>query len=293
MSKDRLRDHFSAYFDGTLDPALRQSLASKLASDPEFQKEYAQFSRTMELLGDLANEPIEIPIYLSDRITTKLEEAPSKAPSWLDTISLSWFKAAGFASAAVIVIAASYYAYSASTHTATTAESGMVPSVGPAREKADPDYLKIKIINGEVHAFYRSSSPKTLLITSPNTNEVRRKEEIDSKKEANLTLANDYPSTVSYQVEVTGDNRPTLVFVAGKERTSPEAAKGNGSSSAFIENICNKYGVTVQLTVSNPKANIAWKLDSGSAMDDLKNSLVQNGWNVSQMSDGLIVIQDR
>ena len=292
MSKDRLKEHFSAYYDGSLDAGLRQSFSSKLASDPEFKAEYDQFARTMAMLAELGNEQIESPSFLSDRIANRLEAVPQRQSSPLDFITGNWFKTLGFGSLAFVAIAASIFAFNQVAAPGDVAESNLIFKPKGLKEKKDPDYLKIRIANGEARAFYRSSAAKSLVISYAKDGSVLKNFQLD-KQDVDCALTNHNDETAVFQIEVSGETPSTYVFVAGKTLSDPTSANGNGPWSDFIEQVCNKYGVTVQLTVANPKANLSWKFESQNALDELRAAAKMNGWNVRQMNDGLIVIQDR
>src|SRR5581483_925490 len=101
MNQEKAREFFSAYFEGVLEPGLKQSFEARLAADAMLQADYAAFSETMGELRTMPEEEIEAPIFLSDRVATRLDEVFVKgSPRGIFGSWQTWPKAIGFAALA-------------------------------------------------------------------------------------------------------------------------------------------------------------------------------------------------
>jgi anti-sigma factor RsiW len=102
MNASRAREYFSAFHEGSLDAGLRQQFQKALASDPKLQEEFADFAIAYEAMNFQADEVIEVPMNLSDKIANRLEAAQNAKPrvgfvwqGWFRNLALGGIAAAG------------------------------------------------------------------------------------------------------------------------------------------------------------------------------------------------------
>ena len=104
MNQEKARELFSDYYEGSLDGGLRQSLEMNLRNDASLREDYTAFVETMEGLDALRSEEIEIPIYLSDRIATRLESVQSRQKFGLP-VWTNWLRGLAVGAVAIAAIA--------------------------------------------------------------------------------------------------------------------------------------------------------------------------------------------
>lgn len=106
MNSEKAKDFFSAYYEGTLEPGLVLNLEQKFKSDPRLKSDYDAFVTAFASLNALRSEEIEVPIFLSDRIATRLEEARQQRRKSLSIFNWRRMKVAPWALAGLAIVAA-------------------------------------------------------------------------------------------------------------------------------------------------------------------------------------------
>jgi hypothetical protein len=106
MNSEKARDFFSAYYEGTLEPGLVLNLEQKFKADPSLRGDYDAFAAAFADLNSLREEAIEVPIFLSDRIATRLEEARQQKRKSFSILNLRWMRFAPYALAGLAIVSA-------------------------------------------------------------------------------------------------------------------------------------------------------------------------------------------
>jgi len=88
MNPVKARDFFSDYYEGLLEPGLKQAFERALKSDPHVQEEYKQFEIVMGQLGSFDKKPVDSPFNLYDKITARLDLADLEAKNKIRTRAL-------------------------------------------------------------------------------------------------------------------------------------------------------------------------------------------------------------
>lgn len=101
MTRDDLEFSISQYLDGTLAPAARDALETRLGSDAEARALYAQYEALQDVL---ANAPL--PAVRWDRFAEQISAAMAREPEPAQSYMLSrWFRPARLALAASVLLA--------------------------------------------------------------------------------------------------------------------------------------------------------------------------------------------
>ena len=275
MTTDKAQELFSAYFDGSLEPSLRRTLESKLKAEPALQEEYLAFVSLIADLDHLRDEDIEIPIYLSDRIATRLEAEQTRTQSLANPFG-RWFKGLGFAALAGLAIFGAYNGFTALTSNA----------VGPVIVQSANE-LDYSVNNGSVSVEFQPTSNRALVISTEGS--TRR---IDPKGgRATSPLINTNPNPSSFKVQLEGDPHTTIIVIPGTRRQSERT--GNGTIEDYAKAIASYFNQPVRIDTTQTGASFAWTISGTDALAAIQDSLASQGYSADVRKGGLICILDR
>ncbi len=286
MSSNSLRDHFSAYYEGSLEPGLVVVLENAFRTDPSLQAEYERFSETLDSLGHMAVEDIPIPNFLSDRIQSRLNVEAPKA-RWYELV---WIRQLGFTAVAATAIIGAVVAIQ-SKDSGTVAQAGIASSNQPQVTTQSTDILKVSVEGGDATATFTGSTSKSVIVTDHESQKLLKKYDVTAGT-VQIGLENPGAEAFVFQVDVTGEKRPTLVVVPPVTPSTTSDLKGTGGVIDLLKYVSNRFDVHIQITAENVKDTVRWDgIKSASAKEILEEVLPKNF--TIQASDDLIVIQDR
>lgn len=280
MNQEKAREFFSAYYEDTLEQGLRQTLEQRLRADESLRAEYAAFEETMNDLGMLKLEEIEIPTFLSDRIATRLEAVQEKArpASWT-----LWVRSLGLAGLACAAVFGAVISLRPSSGPGTMNTIG-VPS-------APSDQLDLKADGRDVELTYRPSGSKGVTVTHVPTGKVLEKIRLDGQR-LHETLQNPNPAPTSFRIEVEGEKGETLVALPGTKGN--KLRKGQGNLQNLAEALADTYRVPVTLSVADPEKAVSWSFQNvNDAREAAAQALESQGYGVDVRPGGMICILDR
>ena len=286
MNLSRARELFSAYFEGELDAALKHQFEAALNASEELQNEYAEFVAFFGELGTMSEEEIDVPMYLSDRIATRLEEAQAKRSTGLGSFGFGWLTGA-FSRFAVggLVAAAILGAGIGIMSKGGPAAADLVPFWNPSEKPpvANVNPLEYSFDGQLLSLTYQVQEHQTLTV---NGQPVRPKRAGDRTITVNLPNPGVKSAEVSIAIE--GGNLHETVIVPGKDRSGILAS--TGQIQEFAHALADRYGVPVRLTVGDSKAAIAWNFTPNNPYDAAKSALDKTGFTADKRANGLIVI---
>lgn len=278
MNHDKARDLFSAYYEGTLEGGLRQQFENRLAQDNTLRADYAAFSETMESLALFAEEEIEIPIYLNDRIATRLEQEEAKrakrAPAFL-----AWLRYSALTGLATTAIVTSVLALNKSNSVATAGFTTSDPS------NTNVDHLDFSIKGSDVLVHLTGDASKSLVISSEPSGRVIRRLNSDHTT-VEVPLHNENPYAALLKVS-SGDLDRATVAIPGKMRDKQPTFSGN--LSEFAAAVADRYGIPVVVR-GELKTDLTYTFENGSALKNMETALQSAGASVDQREGGMITV---
>ena len=286
MNLSRARELFSAYFEGELDAALKHQFEAALSSSPELQDEFAEFVSFYGELGSMAEEEIEVPMYLSDRIATRLEEAQAKRSTGLGSFGFGWltgafsrFAVGGLVSAAILGAGIGIMSKGG------PAAAGLIPGFNPSEKPSSVNVNPLEYsFDGQLLSLtYQVQEHQTLTV---NGQPVRAKRSGDRTISVNLPNPGAKSAEVSIAIE--GGNLHETIVVPGKERSGLIAS--TGQVDEFAHALADRYGVPVRLPASDSKAAIAWNFTANNAYDAAKSALDKTNFTADKRPNGMIVL---
>jgi len=279
MNHDKAREFFSVYFEGALDGGLKQSFESNLRNDGVLQSDYAAFVETVRELDTLKYEEIEIPVFLSDRIATRLEQVQAEKKSGLPAWT-SWIRGLAFTglAAAAIIFALPIIRGGSDVNTA-----GL--NLG-----SNLDQIVFKADGAKVILKYQSSNPRTLVVSSPTNGKEIQRFNLNGQR-LDSPVQNSLSKSVIFKVEAIGDKSASLIAVPGQKRDLAKTGEGTVQDLALA--IAGHYLIPVEILAADVTHHVSWNFSSSDARAAANQAVEADGFSVDQRQDGLIEIQDR
>jgi len=279
MTLEKARDYFSAYYEGTLEPGLRQAFEHRLNSDSSLQADYAAFTETMEELDLLPHEEIEIPMFLNDRIAARLEPERARkrdrVPIW--TV---WLRGLAFGSLATAALAFAFI--SMNSH-------GEVAKAGLA-DGGTGERVTFTIKQSQLTMDYHPSTEHTVIVSSGVTGKEVKRFTADATA-MSQPFVNSQPGTALFQVQVLGQPGSSLVAVPGTATGSNTS--GEGTMSDFAVALADRFRTSVVLKISDPTDHVSWKFDGTDVRRAADSALKETPYMVDQREAGILNIMDR
>lgn len=278
MNHDKARDLFSAYYEGTLEGGLRQQFESRLAQDSTLKADYAAFVETMDTLSLFAEEEIEIPIYLNDRIATRLEQEEAKRAKRTPAF-LGWLRYGALAGLAATAMVTSVLALNKSNSVATAGFAS------PDAANTNVDHLDFSMKGKDVLVHITGEVSKGLVIAAePSGQVIRRLSSDHTTVEVPLHNDNEYAALLRVSA---GDLDRAVVAIPGKTRD--KTANFSGSLSEFAAAVADRYGVPVVVR-GETKTDLTFTFEGSSALKNVEAALQTAGASVDQRDGGLITV---
>ncbi len=285
MSQERLQEHFSDLYEGTIDPGLAQQIQARFETDFDLKDDYDQFVTTMFMLGKMPEEQIEIPSKLSSVIADRLAANPKK-----QSLSLGAFwRNIALGTLACVAIGSAFFAIKNRTAGPTEAHFG--PSM-PAPEAPHKvlDTIEVKMVKNEATLTYESSGPKTVTVVNFDDQKLLKKKDVSANEQFSATLANTNELTAVFQIEATGENAKHFVVVPG---SSPEnEAAGKGDLITFAKLLAVKFHKVVHIEfATESKRDLQWDITATDPQVAATTVLSAANYTVTTSADGILNIQ--
>ncbi|MBX7131996.1 MAG: hypothetical protein K1X67_04880 [Fimbriimonadaceae bacterium] len=283
MNANKAREFFSAYYEGSMDRAIRQTFERRLNSDSELHAEYKAFEQVMRRLDTLKDQPVEVPSDLHERISARLDKQiyESKRETTAKGIG-GWWKSFALAGTACVALVAALIAIKGSNSGSTSTAGVAAPVVAPP---------SIKDVNGTIRLEYKhpaSASQRAvekLTVREGVDGKVISETELKPGLELNQALVNrsDKPALMSIEK---GETR-ILVVVPGTQQVSVKS--GSGSVQDLALALSGFYKVTVELEVSNLAEKATWSFDSTNPVDATM-TVGDKALSLNQLSGSLYIL---
>lgn len=281
MNLDKAREYFSAHYEGSLEPGLRQAFEARLRGDSTLQADYAAFVETMEELRTLPYEEIEIPIFLSDRIATRLEEERFRkqkaTPAWT-----LWLKGLGFSGLAALAL---FGAVRSLRTSGVLEEGGLTPG------NPQGDQMMFSANGPTVSMTYRPNTEHTLVVSAGTNGRELERFTVDASSPVH-PFVNKLAGTALFQLQVLGAADSSLLAIPGSG-PSP-AASGSGTIKDFAVAVAGRYHTAVLLRVTDIDKHLSsWKLESKDhPVQSATDALANEHYVVEQREPGVVTISD-
>ena len=284
MSQERLQEHFSDLYEGTIDPGLAQQINARFETDLGLKDDYDHFVTTMFILGKMPEEKIEIPSHLSSMIADRLATNPKK-----QSMSLGAFwRNLGLGTLACIAIFGAFT--SIKNRSVGPNQAGPIQMPTPEVVRKNQDLIEIKMVKGEATLAFDSSTTKTITVVNVEDQKLVKKYELDGGKTLSSALVNTNEQAAAFQIEATGENAKHLVIVPGS--SSELEAVGKGDLITFAKLLATKYRTVVHLQFTTEATrDLQWDISATEAQAAATSVLSAADYTVTMSTDGILNIQ--
>lgn len=280
MNQDKAREFFSAYYEGSLDAGLRQTMDQRLRNDGALKADYAAFVETMKVLDHLSGEDVEIPIYLSDRVATRLEQERERNSKRFPVLSL-WVKGLMFTGLAAAAVVSAFLSFGSK---GPVAGAGIVDS---SPESSQPTFSGG---GSTVSMSFRPHDERMVVVSSAISGREVQRFTVNASTPSH-PFENRLSGTALFRIDVPADHFSTLLAVPGVGGGAESA--GSGTVRDFAVALAGRYHVPVLLKTQDDQKRLAWKLSGSDAREAANSALKDLNVSVDERSSGILNLSDR
>jgi hypothetical protein len=282
MSTERLQEHFSSLYEGTLDPGLAQQIQHRMENDSELKAEYARFCSMMSILGSMPEEEIEVPPFLSSRITERIDSELNKKK----VFSLSsWLRPAMAVGAVTILFVGTMLAVK--NQSPSTVQAGLMGAGSPTMPVLDE--VNIQLRKGKSELRYQSSGPKSLKVYSYETKKMLKSFDVDGDL-VMLTLENPQATAAAFEIVASGEVSKHYAVSPGSNSTVE--LKGKGNLVDFAKVLSTKFNKSVRIRTEK-LGDFEWDVQEADFGAAAAKVLGASDFTISEGKDGMISILSR
>lgn len=281
MNANKAREFFSAYYEGLMDPGLRQSFERRLNTDASVQAEYRAFERTMGQLDVMRDVEVEIPFDLSERINARLDLHVHEQTRNAKPAMFAWWKGLAVAGIGALAI---FGAFQSLQNT-----GGDVLTGGAVTGTAAEVPMRVEMVDGEPVLMYRPTSKRTLVIRDAIEGTERERIDLDNRL-LRSPLRNTSETANLISIDPGDGSMPMLVAIPGTSPTPVTA--GQGTIQEFVLALADHYRIPVTLTTTNPERTVVWKFESTDVMADATKALQDTRFAVEMRQAGILTITE-
>ena len=282
MNSEKARDFFSAYYEGTLEPGLVLNLEQKLKTDARLKSDYDAFAAAFADLNSLRDEPIEVPIFLSDRIATRLEEARQQRRKSFSILNLRWTKFAPYALAGLAIVAAGLgIAVKGDGHFMT---GNWLPWVSSPKGQVDGPSFQF---DGS-RVILEAQGSHSVTVSDGVSGKVLRTVNAEDSSSLLPELTNNGAASQLFGIREDGGSIQ-MVSVPGKTADASHP-KGDGTLSQFSLALSNYYHVPVLLENVKLDTKMSWSFEGTNAYRGAIDNLQPAHLSADLRQDGMISI---
>ncbi|HEY3782212.1 MAG TPA: hypothetical protein VGL56_14105 [Fimbriimonadaceae bacterium] len=283
MNLAKAREHFSAYYEGSLERGLRQTFENRLKEDAQVQAEYRAFERTMQSLEALGRVEVEPPSDLHDKIAARLDKAIyDQKRQAAPVFSLAnWWKGLIAVGVAAVGIAVGF---------GLQARHGSSEASVLGSGSSAPEQFSFAARKGAVAVSYPSVDHQTIIFKDA-TGKVFNSIELDHRALTDVPIQNQGDSSFLVSVETSDQSSPvSFVAVPGKVLNTTTSGKGTVKDLALaIAGHFNKP-VIIQAKDDADK-DASWDFSSNDVVASATAALNPLNLAVSEETSGVITIQ--
>jgi len=286
MDVTQARELYSAYYEGTIERISAVALEEAMKSNPDIHEDYHLFASVMDSLPGLAEESVEFPADLHDKVMAKIdhydwEKKQEKKFSLFAAPRMAWY---GLAAAALILFAATAVIQSNKSGGPSQAATGPVSST--------PIEVSFTVETGTVTLNAVGPLSSSVVLTSPEAG-VTPQSYATSNGTVKVPLQNQstQPRVIEIAAMLGKTKKDSYVMVLpGTKRTSQ--LQGEGSIIDCAKAVSTTFGTPVQVE-GDPAKPCRWALTPRDTSDQLVVALGRTDVTARVSSSGLLQISAR
>ncbi|MBL8049520.1 MAG: hypothetical protein JNJ45_12645 [Chthonomonas sp.] len=273
MNSSKAREHFSDYYEGSLDAHLLRGFEAELERNPTLQREWSQFVEAMESLNELRDVPVQVPADLNERISMRLDRhiwEAKQAPEKVSFLS-GWWRSLALGGVAATALVATLLTLNQRSANYT---AGMGEGQSPLSVRAVGEDLEI----------IAQSRNSTRLVVRDVTHSTEIKVIEVNRQRVRSVIDNGDASGRIISVSL-GDYDKTLVIAFPG---TVEESRTSGSVAEFSMAVATARRAPVVVDVSDLAAKVTWTSD----LKSMKLEAKPVGFQVQSRSGVLYLVAD-
>jgi hypothetical protein len=284
MNQEKAKEFFSSYYEGTLDPGLKQALEHAMGKDSSLREDYREFENNYEDLGSLKFETIEIPFELNDKILANIdrhliENRKSQPPAWM-----MWLRNVAIAGVSCVAILGAVLSL--------RNLNGERQEAGGFNTGSSKEQLAIEPnTNHDVTIRFTPSKTETLVIREGLDGNERRRTTVLEGKELTTTLENQTANAMAFELEIGNNPRSTLIALPGTVASTVKTGQGN--LEEFAKALASYYRVAVEVRVTSPALAVTWDFQAPDALNAAMGTLNLTEYVLTRQHNNLLVISEK
>lgn len=282
MNANKAREFFSSYFDGTLEPGLRQSFERRLETDAIVQAEYKAFERTMGALDAMREIEVDVPTDLNERIQARLDKHIYDQRQSDRPALFGWWKGLAVAGIGALAIFGAVQSLNQPNGTAAVGSLGSSPATVEVP-------MKVELVDGKPTLYFRPTGKRTVVIRDAIDNTVRQSVDLDSNM-LRSTLTNSGSQASLTSVDPGDGSNPLVVAIPGTDAKPRKS--GQGTIQEFVLAMADHYSITVTLETSSLDRTVVWSFDTSDPIADATKALQDAKFSIAERNSGVISIQE-
>lgn len=287
MNNDKAREFFSSYFEGTLEPGLRQSLDRQFASNHDLRAEYNLFENTLSELSNMKMEEIRIPSDLHEIISARLDRHIYEQKRKTSTgISALWRNLSLGAIGLAAIVGA---IYSIPHLGGKISAAGIVGAGEVQKAVVSPNRLEFRAQANSVLVEITPSTDHILSIDSEG--KVLQRILAKSGEQSTTPLVNPQANAALMEIIVQGESLHHLVALPGTVANTDRV--GQGDLSTFAKAFAGYYRCPVVIDVADTKQTVHWTFLAKEPVKAAIDALVDSHLSIEQRDGKLVTISDR
>ncbi len=287
MNNEKAREFFSSYFEGTLEPGLRQSFERKLSSNSELNREYRMFENALSELSDLKLEDIPIPSDLHEIISARIDRSIYEQKRSTAAGSSSLWRNLALGSLALAAIVGAVITIPRLGGKSSAA--GLVGGFEAARPVPTGGRLDFRARGNAVLLEATASADHVLSIQADG--KMLRRISLRANEQTETPLENQQAHSVLVTVAIVGDPSTHYVAIPGQQTTNVRS--GQGDLSTLAKALADVYQVPVLLEVADLRQVVQWNFVAKDPVNAAIGALYESHLTVEQREGSLLTIADR
>lgn len=282
MNANKARDFFSEYFDGEMEPGLKQSFELALSRDESLREDYARFESAMNLLAETDFAEAAVPNDLHDKIMAKLDLHDYEAKHAAKPGLFGSWKLALYGGVAVVAIVAGVYGVTRPAQSQNTSTATIFP--GKTQRALNVD---VKMVDGKLKLVVENAVDVNIVVRELGGDKEQRLHVGASGMASELT--NEDLTAVASEVLVDQEASFVIVLPGSNQGSMYEGA---GDVLDCAKALADAYRAPIMVRVSDKSKPVEWKLSPEGGIKGQLTKLQEAKVSLSVREDGLVLMTD-
>lgn len=278
MNINKLRDQYSDYYSGSLEPAMKEVFERQLSSDSNLREDYEQFVQAVSLLDSFDKDEIEVPHDLHETISARLDKYHYDVKQSQKVSFWSQWKLALAGGVAVFAIVASILTLQPQKSTINNA------GISVSRPSLEFVYEDNKV---ELHVFSRGS--EEIEVRNLTSGDLIKEIALAAGETLESPIDNKTESPVVIQASV-GQERLTIMMPGISDKAE---LSSNGSVMDCAKALAAHYRTPIIMRSGDFERQVEWDFNGIKDASELPAYLDTIGITASIRKDGFLILTSR